>query len=209
MKYREFFKLLIIIILVSVAGIIYVKQFSGKSSQGIIRDTSYDNTHEKGVTTATGEMKETEQWIYVQVCGQVNNPGVYKLSAGARVYEAVSMAGGFTDLALQNNVNQAQTMCDGEQIYVPAQGEETQPMNDNEAGSNTGMSGISGQGNLVNINTADVDKLKTLPGIGDARANAIISYRESNGSFGSIEDIKNVSGIKDAAFDKIKELICV
>ena len=134
--------------------------------------------------------------IYVHICGQVNSPGVVCLLAGARVYEAIDAAGGLTAEAFCGAVNQAEVLYDGQMVYIPAVGEEyTMPQE-------------TGDG-LVNINTATVEELMTLPGIGESRAEDIVTYRESVGDFQVIEDIMQVSGIKDSAFSKIKDYIKV
>ena len=100
---------------------------------------------------------------------------------------------------LRNILNLADMVTDGQRIYVPAIGETDNAMPDVQ----------DGRSDLVNINTADVSQLTTLPGIGESRATSIIAYREENGAYGTIEDIMNVSGIKEAAFSKIKDYICV
>lgn len=141
---------------------------------------------------------ETEV-LYVYVCGAVKNPGVYPLPTGARVYEAVEAAGGFQEDAGQVAVNLAQMLSDGQQVYIPTAEEEEVIVRQEE----------EKQAGLININTADSDKLQELPGIGKSRADAIILYRENNGLFQSIEDIMNVSGIKSSVFERIKEYITV
>ena len=140
---------------------------------------------------------ETKGSIFVDVCGAVETPGVYELPAGSRVFEAVRMAGGLLGDAREDAVNQAALLEDGQQIYIPKEGE----IPSVEEGS------VSD--GLVNINTADIEELTTLPGIGEAKAADIIAYREEHGSFSSIEEIKEVNGIKDAVFEKIKEKIKV
>lgn len=139
--------------------------------------------------------------IYVYVCGQVNNPGVYNFSQGSRIYEAIKAAGDATKEARLEGLNLASIMADGDKIYVP--GAEEAIVEDASDDLQRDASG------LVNINTATVDELKTLPGIGDAKANAIVSYRESNGKFLTIDDVMKVNGIKESAFSKIKDLISV
>ena len=131
----------------------------------------------------------------VYICGSVMNPGVYELEAGSRIYDVISLAGGVLDDADIDVINQAEKISDGQKIYVPRYGENSRE-DDNTGG-------------LVNINTADIAGLTKLPGIGESRAKDIISYRESAGGFSRIEDIMNVSGIKEAAFNKIKDYICV
>lgn len=205
MKYKEFAKLVIGVVAILIAGIFYVKSI--KTDEQPVFESDNKNIELESTDKEYNEsfiQEETKvEWIYVQVCGQVNEPGVYKVSTDSRVYEVISMAGGMTQDAMINGVNQAETLQDGQQIYVPSVGEETISYSQNiEKGGGK-------ESSKVNINTANEDELKTLPGIGDSRAAAIIAYREDNGSFAKIEDIKNVSGIKDAAFDKIKDLISV
>ncbi len=138
--------------------------------------------------------------IFVYVCGSVNSPGVYKLKEGSRVYEAIEAAGGLTGDADAELVNQAGFLSDGQQIRIYSK-EETANASDNIQGA------YEDTAQKVNINTADKAKLTTLPGIGESRAQDIIKYREEHGSFSSIEDIKNVTGIKDKLFEKIKDYI--
>lgn len=139
--------------------------------------------------------KEELEHIYVYVCGAVNQEGVYKLSEGSRVYEAVDLAGGFREDADTRNVNQAKVLEDEERIYVPVIGEEVQVDSDEDG--------------KININKASKEELMTLPGVGESRAVSIIKYREGQGAFHSIEDIMQVSGIKEGLFEKIKDLITI
>lgn len=145
--------------------------------------------------------KEGNQPAFVHICGAVVNPGVYELPAGSRIIDAVDMAGGLNENADGMYVNLAAVISDGEQIFIPTV-EEALVMK--QAPQQTEMS--SGK---VNINTADKALLCSLPGIGDTRAAAILAYRQEHGSFSAIEDIMQVSGIKESSFQKIKELIVV
>ena len=144
--------------------------------------------------------------IKVFVCGAVEQPGVYSVPAGSRLFEAIGLAGGMRADADPDYLNQARVLTDGEQIRVPTRAEtegmETPPAQTSAVG------GGSSDGK-VNINTADIEELQTLSGIGETRAKAIISYRETNGAFERIEEIMNVSGIKTALFNTIKDDITV
>lgn len=156
----------------------------------------------------TDEMQqetETEEIICVYVCGAVYNPGVYEISGGSRVFEAVDLAGGMTDEAAVDAVNLARLAEDGEQIYIPTRTEK------DSQGSIPGAENISsGAGEKkVNINTASMDELMTLTGIGEAKALSIIRYREEKGTFKSIEELMEVGGIKEGVFEKIKEDITI
>lgn len=168
------------------------KVSSGKPGTKEIADGGAAGQTDSGGTAE----KETQQTlICVDVCGAVVSPGVYLLEPGARVYEAVEMAGGLTADADRNAVNQAELLKDGTQIRI---------LSLEEAEKRQEMQEAAG---MVNLNTADIAALCTLPGIGEARAGDIIAYREKNGGFQDVEEIMNVSGIKEATFDKIKDKI--
>ena len=135
----------------------------------------------------------------VYVCGYVKRPGVYELSADARVKDAVEAAGGFARKADQEYWNLAETIADGEKIRIPSR-EEAEALREQAA---------TDSGGLVNLNTATKEELMTLKGIGEAKADAIIQYRETQGPFAAIEDVMLVTGIKEAAFRKIRDSITV
>lgn len=137
---------------------------------------------------------------YVYVCGEVNVPGVYKLPVGSRVYEAIQMAGGLTGEAQESAVNQAMPVEDGQMIQVFARGDNSA----NDRGTET-----EADDGKVNLNTADVQSLMEIPGIGEAKANSIIAYREEHGSFKAVEDVMNIAGIKEGLFSKMKDYITV
>lgn len=147
--------------------------------------------------------------IKVYVCGAVQRPDVYEISADSRIVDAVSAAGGFAIDAYPEAMNLAETVSDGSRIYVPTKEEvDTLAVVYSDTGSGSGDTTSDSTGR-VNINTATLEELTTLPGIGDTRARAIIDYREQNGAFGNIEDIMQVTGIKEKSFSKIKDSICV
>lgn len=145
--------------------------------------------------------------LYVYVCGEVNSPGVYTLPEGSRVCDVFSAAGGFTDNAALDYWNQARLLKDGEMIYVPTI-EEAKEREGNEKSQAESPIGDNAEGK-ININTASKEQLMTIPGIGEAKANAIVAYRESHGAFSSIEEVKKVEGIKDGVFAKMKEYIVI
>jgi competence protein ComEA len=151
----------------------------------------------------TEDVVASEDTITVYVCGAVVQEGVYELPAGSRISDALLMAGGYDENALHGYVNLAERLEDGERIYFP----DYQELE--ELGIVPISSTESSESGLVNINTADVEMLKTLPGIGDAKAADIIAYREEHGAFSSIEDIKNVSGIGESIYNRISSGITV
>ena len=142
-----------------------------------------------------------EEYIDVFISGCVNNPDVYTLKKGSIIKDAVEMAGGFSENACRDYVNLAKKLESGEHIIIPSQ---------DEAGSlkSVQVEDAPSSSSLVNINKASKEELMSLPGIGERKAEAIIKYRDSK-SFSNIEDIMNISGIKEAAFNKIKDKICI
>ncbi|MFQ6014741.1 MAG: helix-hairpin-helix domain-containing protein [Anaerolineae bacterium] len=155
------------------------------------------------IITPTPVPTPTPAMLMVYISGAVVKPDVYAVPEGSRVKEAVEAAGGFTSEADSDRINLASPLNDGEHVYVPRVGEETSPI------SPTGMPSGSPSGGKVNINRATVVELDALPGIGPAYAQRIIDYREANGPFESIEEIKKVRGIGEAIFEQVKDLITV
>lgn len=160
-------------------------------------------------TEASTEEKNLPM-IYVYVCGAVNTPGVYTMQEGSRICDLFETAGGLTKDAADSYWNQARILVDGEMIYVPTrkEAEERTVEERAAAGSITGITATDNkEDGKVNLNTASKEELMTLPGIGEARALAILSYRQENGGFSSIEDLKKIAGIKDGIFSRIKDYI--
>ena len=177
-----------------------------------------DNTEK----TENIETNDSQSFV-VYVSGYVNNPGVYELSAGSRVIDAIDAAGGYSKEAYENYLNLASLIADGQMIYVPSEEEVESGSIERGVASGADGSGVggatggngggnggnsSGSGALVNINQASKEELMTLPGIGESKADKIIAYREANGRFNSPEGIMEISGIKDGLYNKIKDKIC-
>ncbi len=141
-------------------------------------------------------VEEEAEMISVHLVGAVENPGVYEMPAGSRVYELLEMAGGFMDEADREILNQARPIYDGEQVHVPQVGEEQK-------------SSASGGTTLININQASASELTALPGIGDVRAGQIVDHRESQGLFTAIDEIMDVSGIGEATFNNFADMITI
>ncbi len=180
------------------------------ASPGVVVQRTDDSA---STTEAESGTEETAvKHIFVHVVGSVQAPGMVELEAGQRVSDAVQAAGGFTSEADQLSVNLARQVEDGEQIVVGSVQESTgssssgQSSSSSEQSSETGTSAASGK---VNINTATVEQLTTLKGVGEATAQKIIDYRQQNGSFKKIEDLKNVSGIGDKRYAALKDSITV
>lgn len=166
------------------------------------------DTAKEAWESVTDEVHQAETpVVYVHVCGAVQNAGVYALSGDARVFEAIEAAGGLTEEAAGERINQARLIADGEELYIPTK-EEVLSIS---AGSFALPEAAKGAdtADKVNINTADVATLTNLNGIGQSRAEAIIAWREENGRFSSIEEIKNIDGIADKTYEKLKDQITV
>ena len=171
-----------------------------KENAIVVTDDKQVASDEYGVDIATGVDAIAGNQVAVYVCGAVAYPGVYYLAADSIKEEALVAAGGFVDGAASTYVNLAEKIREGERIYFPYE---------EELGVDySPISGITSDGK-VNINTATLDELMTLPGVGESKACSIIEYRQDNGSFEDIEDIKNIPGIKDGIYNNIKDYIVV
>lgn len=154
----------------------------------------------------TTKESSQQEW-YVDVKGAVKKTGMYRITQGMRLMDAIDLAGGFTEEADQNQVNFSKLLTDQEIIYVPKAGEEIPTINETAqqpAGTTT-----SGSDKKININTADANQLQELSGIGEKKAADIIKYREENGSFTAVEDLTKVSGIGEKTLENLKESITI
>ncbi len=151
--------------------------------------------------SAGTESEEPEKTCFVYICGAVKHPGVFEVPLGSRVYEVISLAGGLKKNASVKGINQAQKVADGDMIEILTTKEQQEAAQPASAGD--------GAADAVNINTASAAELMTLNGIGEAKAANIIAYRESNGCFLAIEELKNVSGIGESVYAQIKDHITV
>lgn len=192
---------LLCIIFILLSGVFYLQSEESKNEykdQNVV--ISEDNEAEE-VTSEKADTSVDE--IAVYICGAVRHPGVYYFKEGSRINDAVRAAGGFKKKAAKTEVNLAESLCDGQQILIPSKGHIK-----NETADGTGESPGENSSGLVNINTASAEVLQSLPGIGLSKAAAIIEYRSSD-KFNSIEDIKNVPGIKDGVYNQIKNKITI
>ena len=170
-------------------------------------DTQTEQTSPETQVDEPDTQSDEAKYPYcVYICGAVNSPGVYQLPEGARICDVIEKAGGFTEDASVDYLNQAQTVNDGEMIYVPTEEEAYVRSDEYLQGERGGASADDGK---ININTATKEQLTSISGIGDGRAESIIKYRSEHGKFVTIEDIKNVSGIGDSIFENIKDYITV
>jgi len=221
------------IVLYIIAGILIVLVIIYVFTKDSTIYSNYNNLYPaENESLEVNAVKEEKNTIFVYVAGEVNNPSVVELEEGARVVDAIEKAGGLTDSGEIENLNLAYKLNDGEKLYIPSLDEVVESKEEDtvipyissgiennnaaEIGTNTSTSSqtsqtssASGNSGLVNINKCTQTELETLDGIGPSTAKKILDYREENGEFKSIEDVKNVSGIGDAKYNAIKDSICV
>ena len=186
-------KVIAVVSAVLILGILYfIEKHESLPEERMILTESIDHSRDmEAVDLHTEESAD----ICVYICGCVITPGVYTVPEGTRIHEVLTLAGGFAEGAEITAVNLAEAVYDGEEIRIPSVSEvqvaATQAASDGR----------------VNINTAGLDELMTLPGIGKAKAEAVISYRTEHGKFSSIEALMEVSGIGEGIFSRLKDKI--
>ena len=221
LKDKKKIGILIILVIVLIAfGILYLKsgfkELKKNDTESIFATdtenadistvTSNDNAKNNSSSTNNKEVTipAKDKSIVVEIKGEVKKPDVYTLNENSIIKEFIEAAGGLTENADLSNINRAKKLQNHELIYIANK-------NDiNKEGKVTNLESNTSQGssnNIVNMNTATIEQLKTLNGIGDSKAKSIIEYREQNGGFKSKEDIKNVTGIGEKMFERIKEQI--
>lgn len=173
-------------------------------------DSEVNNSNLDAVTS----VQNSTPFIYVHLCGAVKKPDVYKVEENTRLVDVIELAGGLNEDAAGDFINQASLLEDGQQIYVPTVDEVKEktpldyitsvPLPDKSENNSAKKSN-----GIININIATQEELMTLPGIGEAKAKSIVDYRKTHNGFQSIEEIKNIVGIKDSVYNKIKDSISV
>lgn len=181
-------------LLILLGGLIVFVGCTEEGSEWYFPATTTEMTEDKNLLQET---KETAEKILVYVCGAVKEPGVVELEQYARVVDAIALAGGFTENADETYINLAGKLQDGEKVYVPTVAEVSQWKAEESIEK------------LIDINTADVDELCKLSGIGESKAADIITYREKKGPFQRKEDLMKVPGIKENLYEKIADKIIV
>lgn len=199
---KKFKKIIFLSIIVGVLAIYLVYHYVTNSSSEYIEENIYIETNNQ---------PEEKNKIFLHITGEVNAPGIIEIDEGARLADVIEAAGGFTENADINKINLAYIVKDGQKINIPnVNYVDTNSYITENMGENIIIEDItSSSTNLVNINTATQTELETLTGIGPSTALKIIKYREENGKFKTIEEIKNVAGIGNSKFEAIKDEICV
>lgn len=209
--------IIISIIIIFIIGIYY---FSIKEKDYIESDTNFSisNKTENDANKEESESKDTKEKIIIYIAGAIKNEGVYELDENSRIADCIEKAGGLTEDANLQDINLAYMLEDGMKIYIPKNSESNNHDNTESNATiendkrektvkNIENKNSKTQNVKININTATQTELETLPGIGSSTALKIINYRKENGKFKSIEDIKNVNGIGDSKYNKIKDMI--
>lgn len=184
--------IILIVVAISIIGLFMYKR----------KNNEYDILLENNIyafNQTESESSNQTSKIKVHIIGEINNPGLYELEEGARIYDLIILAGSQTENADLNKINLAYELSDGEKIYIPSIFDEDYEY----INSDNNKSG------KININKATENDLQNITGIGPGLAQKIVSYRNANGKFDSIDDLKNVSGIGEKKFESIKEFISV
>lgn len=230
------FKIILIILIVTIVGI---TTYYFKTKDESVENIEFEETNTQSQEKNTEENIAVENKIKVYITGEVHNPGLYEIAENSRIADAIEAAGNLTENAFIDKINLAYVLEDGMKIYIPNKkdknnvtdetttyvtketdgqtvsgGSKNSGGNTNEKSRTTSNATKSRTASTkstekININSATQTELETLPGIGSSTALKIINYRKENGKFKTIEEIKNVKGIGDAKYEKIKELIKV
>lgn len=221
-----------IIIIVSclyllIAGMCYSCSYRKDPGQEIMLTSSESNQDDESIDMEPGsedkplmytdiqqdygdDSLDKESIVYAHICGAVVNPGVYEIKAKSRLVDLIELAGGLSDNAAGDYINQAVIVEDGQRIYIPTKEELKQlSLTEYINGEESPKSDSKSINIKVNINRADETELMSLPGIGQSKAKSIVEYRNKYGSFKQISDLMMVPGIKEGLFSKVKDLITV
>lgn len=195
-KIKKGLKIFLIVILIIVFINIMNKDFFNQSDGEVKVDRAFDTGSKDSLSEADTE----EGYIYTHITGEINKPGVYKIKAGTRMDDLVKEAGGLTEDADIDLINLSEKLVDEERIIVPAKG--------TSEADETSHAASSVQTKKININTADLYELTSIPSVGEKTAQKIIDYREKK-KFKKIEDIMNIEGIGENKFKNMKDYISV
>ena len=225
-KFNKKNKIIIILgVLIIISLGIYFVYSKTDETQFFSYEDGIENTKDENNKSENNELNnknEEKNKIVIDICGSIANEGILELDENSRISDAIEKAGGLKEGADLSQINLAFILSDGMKVYIPnIKDKESDNKNEDktniyitkESGVNT-IVGTSENNNQIsnmkiNINTADINELDKLPGIGDSTAQKIIDYRNENGKFNSIEDVKNVKGIGDSKFEKIKDFITI
>lgn len=192
-------------VLILVLCILFISGCGREDSFSLILSDESTYTEIEELPQNLEEDTEEKKRIYVYVCGAVQNPGVYELEEGSRIFQAVDVAGGLSEDAILQSVNMARIAEDEQRIYIPSKKDMVLEEN-SDFFMEEQEAFLDGK---TDINSADLQQLMELTGIGETRAKAILEYREEHGKFSSTDEIMRVQGIKEGTYAKIKDEIVV
>ncbi|WP_010630252.1 helix-hairpin-helix domain-containing protein [Sporolactobacillus vineae] len=206
---RKLWAVAIIVLIAVILLMVYKNNQAAERKAAAEKTASYFKKSASPSSAAESDVKTVRlpAKLIVDMKGAVRRPGIYTMTAGDRVSDAVARAGGLTVKADENRINLAQKVADEMVIFVPEKGKKDPPQISGSPGTTASPQGASSAGpagEQININSADEQALQNLTGIGPAKAKAIIQYREQHGPFKSVDDLNNVSGIGDKSLEKIK-----
>lgn len=199
-------KIIVLLIIVSIS-ICYVLNNKHESYENIYINNDIMNESLQDII-----ISEEIEKIKIHIIGEVKNPGIYELEAGSRIQDAIIVAGGETENAALDEVNLAYEIEDGQKICIPSIFQEVNAYIYNDSGTNVIVNNendVRGNSVKVDINKASSEDLQQIKGVGPALAEKIISYREQNGKFKNIEELKNVSGIGEKKYETLVEYVTI
>lgn len=196
-KNKKIIAIVVILVILFTISIISFKRNNTKTSYDEYINEIFVEDENLEVITDSQYTNNTQRYIVVEIKGEVVNPDVYQLEEGSIIKDLIEIAGGLTDKANISNINRAKKLQNHELIIV----------NNNEQPITSQLQNNVIQDDIININLATLEQLKTISGIGDVKAQSIIDYREKNNGFKSIDEIKNIDGIGEKTFEKIKDKI--
>lgn len=194
------------LLLFGILGLNHVGTHHKEDNLNINLEKKVSTITEKKVPMISHVKDKVSNQVTVDVKGAVNHPGVYSLPSQSRVTDAIKRAGGLSNLADSKSVNLAQKLQDETVIYVAQKGEKITVVEEEKANN------IATQGNSkgkINLNKADLSSLQTISGVGAKRAQDILDYRDSQGGFKTIDDLKNVSGIGEKTLEKLRQDVTI
>lgn len=151
------------------------------------------------------QLTKGTKMIVVEIKGEVANPDVYEISEGSIIRDLITKAGGLTNEANIDKINRADKLRDNQLIVIPNKNE----LSNANTNINVSKEGNTAEDGIININTASLEELQKINGVGEVKAKSIINYREKNGGFKSIDEMKNIEGIGDKTFEKMKDKITI
>lgn len=198
---KKNYKTIGIISLAVIIGIFLIASYIKDGRVSLNKNNNDSIFVDSGTATAGNQVETPSKEIVVEIKGEINNPNIYRLNEESIIEDVIKRAGGLTDAADISKINRAEKLKNHQSIVIPN--------TNDKATSSTSMSQGSSKGSpsLVNINTASETELDTLPGVGPSRAKDIIKYREDNGDFKTIEELKNIKGIGESSFQKLKDMV--